>query len=67
VREQCSGGNQAESQECFSMRLMWRRQFGASTYMYIPISLQTDEFCKLCYVPDIPNPTCADVQAASGM
>ncbi|KAJ8663865.1 hypothetical protein O0I10_000140 [Lichtheimia ornata] len=34
--EGCSGGNQADGSNCFSMRLMWREGGGGEAYAYLP-------------------------------
>jgi len=34
----CSGGNQATGQDCFSTRLMWRKNGSGEVYAYIPPS-----------------------------
>ncbi|ORZ25504.1 hypothetical protein BCR42DRAFT_315217 [Absidia repens] len=39
----CSGGRQADGQNCFSVRLMWRENGLGEAYLYIPTD---DAFCK---------------------
>ncbi|KNC79829.1 hypothetical protein SARC_07789 [Sphaeroforma arctica JP610] len=44
----CSGGYKARGNDCFSTRLMWRENGEGEAYLYLPMALQSDNFCEKC-------------------
>ncbi|KNC87658.1 hypothetical protein SARC_00229 [Sphaeroforma arctica JP610] len=45
---QCSGGTKSTGTNCWSTRLMWRENGAGEVYLYAPMSLQSEAFCKRC-------------------
>lgn len=61
----CGGG--VDPNECFSYRIMWRRQGWGEAYLYVPENMQAPDFCYLPACNGTFNQPCTSCDYSSGV